>query len=85
MGHQKKTAAMWRKEIQDLLESLGKNSEQRIRDDYRKYNMVLTGPVKSGTNAYVAYLRPKFRLLSLFSEDSSSRALLAVVSKMPAA
>ena len=33
---------MWRKEIQDLLEFLGKNNEQRIRDDYRKYNTVLT-------------------------------------------
>ena len=42
MGRQKKSAAMWRKDIQDLLESLGKNSEQRIRDDYRKYNTVLT-------------------------------------------
>ena len=33
---------MFCKEIQDLLESLSKNSEQRIRDDYRKYNTVLT-------------------------------------------
>ena len=33
---------MLRKEIQDLLESLGKNSEHRIRDDYRQYNKVLT-------------------------------------------
>ena len=45
----------------------------------------VVGPVKSGTNAYVAYLRPKFRCLILFYEDSSPRDLLAVVSKMPAA
>ena len=41
MGRRKKSAAMFRKELQDLLESLGKNSEQRIRDDYRQYNNVL--------------------------------------------
>ena len=33
---------MWHKEIQYLLEFLGKNSKQRIRDEYRKYNTVLT-------------------------------------------
>ena len=33
---------MWQKEIQDLLESLDKNSKQRIRDDCRKYNTILT-------------------------------------------
>ena len=42
MGRRKKIAAMWRKEIQGLLESLGKNSKQRIRDVYRKYNTILT-------------------------------------------
>ena len=45
---------MWRKEIQDLLESLGKNSNQRIRNDYRKYNTVLTLKIE-GRNNNVTY------------------------------
>ena len=43
------------------------------------------GPAKSGTNAYVAYLRSKFCRLICFSLNMCSRALLGVVSKMPAA
>ena len=41
MGRQKKTATMFRKEIQELLESLGEDSKQRIPDDHRKYHAAL--------------------------------------------